>query len=82
MGNPGDGEESHPKAKNLLIYPTRKTPHNEFSSSAIKSVIPSPSDSNFHLFTPYIQASFVAVAIAIISLFNWLYVHMYYANFV
>ena len=82
MGNPGDGEESHPEAKNLLIYPTRKTPHNEFSSSAIKSVIPSPSDSNFHLFTLYIQASFVAVAIAIISLFNWLYEHMYYANFV
>ena len=26
MGNPGDGKESHPTAKKLLISPTRKIP--------------------------------------------------------
>ena len=51
MGNPGDWEESHSGAKNLLISPTRKAPLNKFTSAAIKSVISSPSNSNFHLIT-------------------------------
>ena len=51
MGNPGYGAESHPTAKNLLISPTKKIPLNEFTSSAIKNVIPSSSDSNSHLIT-------------------------------
>ena len=34
-GNPGDGEESHPTAKNLLISPTRKKPINKFTSLVI-----------------------------------------------
>ena len=53
MGNSGDVEKSHPTAKNLLISPTRKILLNKFTSSAIKSVIPSPSNSNFHLITLY-----------------------------
>ena len=38
---------------NVLIYPTRKFPIMKFTSSAIKSVIPSPWNSNFHLVTLY-----------------------------
>ena len=53
MGNPGDGGESHSTAKNLLISPTRKIPFNKFTLFAIKSVIPFPSNSNFHLITLY-----------------------------
>ena len=53
MGNPGDGRECQPTTKNLLIYLTRKILVNKFTSSTIKSVIPSPSDTNFHLITLY-----------------------------
>ena len=49
----GDGEESHPTTKNLLISPTRKIPLNKFTSSFIKNGFPSPSNSNFHLITLY-----------------------------
>ena len=66
MGDPGNGEESHPTAKNFLISPTRKIPLNKFTS-AIKNVVPSPSNINFHLIIYPIQASFVAVAIADVS---------------
>ena len=38
---------------NVLIYPTRKFPIMKFTSSTIKSVIPSPWNSNFHLVTLY-----------------------------
>ena len=34
-------------------FPTRKILLNKFTSSTVKSVIPSPSNSNFHLITPY-----------------------------
>ena len=37
--------------KKLLISTTIKISFNKFTSSAIKSVIPSPSNSNFHLIT-------------------------------
>ena len=48
-------------------------------TSAIKSVIPSPWNSNFYLIT---LAPFVAVAMAVVSFFNFiLYVHMCCANF-
>ena len=53
VGNPGDGEESHPIAKNLLISHTRKIVLNKFTSSFIKNGIPYPSNSNFHLITLY-----------------------------
>ena len=51
MGSPGDGGKSYPTAKNLLILCTRKIPLNRFTSSLIKSVILSPSNSNLHVIT-------------------------------
>ena len=53
MGNSGVGGESQLTAKNLLLFPTRKILLNKFTPSAIKSVIPSPSNTNFHLITLY-----------------------------
>ena len=50
-GKPGDDGESYPTTKRFLISPTRKTPFNRFTSFAIKSVIPSLSNSNFHIIT-------------------------------
>ena len=41
----GIGEESHPRAKNFLISPT----FNKVISSLVKSVIPSPANSNIHV---------------------------------
>ena len=41
-GNPWKGEESHQTGKSLLISSIRKIPLNKFTSSAIKSAIPSP----------------------------------------
>ena len=38
-------------SKNLLIYPTRKISSIKFTSSVVKSVIPSPWNCNFHLIT-------------------------------
>ena len=38
-------------SKNLLIYPTRKISPIKFTSSVVKSVIPSPWNCNFHLIT-------------------------------
>ena len=49
LGNPGGLGEYQPTGKNLLTFPTRKILLDEFTSSAIKSVILSPSNSNFHL---------------------------------
>ena len=84
MGNPGEGGESQLTAKKLLIFPTRKF-LSKFTLSTIKSGIASPSNSNFHLITLYIQASFVAVGIAVISfvltLGFRLYVHICRASF-
>ena len=45
------GRESHPTVINLLIFPIRKIPPNKFTFSSIKSVIPSPSNSSFHVIT-------------------------------
>ena len=68
-----DGE-SHPTPKNLLIYPIRKIPLNKFTSY-IKSVIPSPSNSNFHVIT-LCKVSFVAQLFLLYHFFNFsLYVH-------
>ena len=52
-GKPSKLEESHVKAKNLLMSPYVKVPYNKFLSSVIKSVIPFPSNSHFHLITLY-----------------------------
>ena len=52
-GNPGNGGEYQLNAKNLIIFPTRKILLNKFTSSAIKNVILSPSNSNFHLIILY-----------------------------
>ena len=49
MGNPGNGEKSYPMAKELLISPIRKIPLNKFKSFAVKSLISSPSNSNFQV---------------------------------
>ena len=49
MGNPEDGKKSYPTAKNLLISPIRKIPLKRFKSFAVKSLISSPSNSNFQL---------------------------------
>ena len=49
MGNPGDEGEYQPTTKNVLIFLTIKILLNKFTSSTIKSAIPSPSNSNFHL---------------------------------
>ena len=51
MRNPGDGGESYPTTKYFLVSPSRKTSLNRFTSSAIKIVIPSLSNSNFHVIT-------------------------------
>ena len=51
MANVYDGGESHPTDKNLLISSTRKVPLSKSISSAMRSVIPSPSNSKFHLIT-------------------------------
>ena len=78
MGNLGDVEESHPKAKCLLIYSTRKIPFNKFTSSAIKSVIPSSIKWQFLSNYP-IQASFSTVVIAVVSFFltsDFMYRHI------
>ena len=53
MRNPWDGGESYPTANNLLISPTKKISLIRFTSSAIKSDIPSPSNSHFHVITLY-----------------------------
>ena len=45
----GTGAESHPIAKNLLISPTRKFTFIKIVSFVPKSVIPSPSNINFHV---------------------------------
>ena len=52
-GKPWDGEEYWPTAKNLLISTSRKILLDKFTPSTMKSVIPSPSNSNFHLITLY-----------------------------
>ena len=43
------GGKSKPSVKHLLIFVTRKVLLSKFTYSAIKRVIPSPSNSNFHL---------------------------------
>ena len=65
MEKPGNGGEFKPTAKNLLIFPTRKIVLNKFTSSTMKSIIASPSNSNFHS----IQALFLALVIAVVSSF-------------
>ena len=52
MGNPEYEKESQLTTKHLLIFLTREILY-KFTSSAIKSVIPSPTNSNFHLMTLY-----------------------------
>ena len=51
MGNFYNGGESHSTAKNLLISSPKKVPLSKSISSVMRSVIPSPSNSNFHLIT-------------------------------
>ena len=75
------GENPTQEPKNLLNYPTKKISFIKFTSSAFKYVISSPTkewlSSNYPL-----QASFLVVAMAVVSLFNFrLYAHMCYANF-
>ena len=49
----GMGRKTHPKAKNLLISPTRKIALNKFLSFLIQNEITPPSTSNFHIITLY-----------------------------
>ena len=56
--------ESHPKAKNLLIFPTRKIPLTKFTFYPIKSVFPSPPNR-----MQATQDSFIAAVIAVVSFF-------------
>ena len=57
MGNSGVGGKGewgwgfYPTTKNFLISPTIKIPLHAFTSSAIKNVIPSLSNSKFHVIT-------------------------------
>ena len=63
--------ESYQTVKNLLIF------WNRFTSSTIKSVIPSPSNSNFHVIT-LCKLQFVAVVIPAVSFFltsGFMYTH-------
>ena len=67
MRNPGDGGESQPTAKNLLIFPNGKMLFNKFTSN-------NPIQASF-------VASFVVIAV-VLFLFNFrLYVHTCHANF-
>ena len=61
MGNPRDGGKSHPTAINLVIPSTRNIPLSKLTSSAIKSAILFPSNSNFHLITLLIAAVIAVV---------------------
>ena len=49
MENLGDGGKPYTTAKHLLIFPIRKSSLHRFTSFVIKSVISSPSNSNFHV---------------------------------
>ena len=49
MGNPGDGEQSYPTAKHLLISLISKISFNKFKYFAVKSFISSTSNSNFEV---------------------------------
>ena len=81
MENHGDGGESHPTTKNLLIFPTRKIPLNKFTSSTTKIVIPSPSNSNFHLIN-LCKLHLWLQPLLLYHFFNFrLHVHMCCANF-
>ena len=60
------GRESHQTAKNLLISPTREISLTKFTSSPVKSVILSPSKSNF-----YIMTQFASSKLGIIDVFNF-----------
>ena len=51
MGSPGDWGKSYPTSKYVPIFPIRKIPLNRFKSFAIKSLISSPSNSNFQVIT-------------------------------
>ena len=52
LGNPGDWGEFKPTAEYFLISPGRKIPFNRLlTSSATKSVVPSPPNSNFLVIT-------------------------------
>ena len=53
MGNRQRWEKSHLTTKNLIISPNRKFSLDSLTSSAIESVIPSPSNNKFHLITLY-----------------------------
>ena len=69
--------ESYQTAKTLLIFWTRQVPFNRFTSSSIKSVIPSPSNSNFHVIT-LCKLQFVAAVIPAVSFFltsGFMYTH-------
>ena len=50
-GKPWWWEKSYPTAKNLPISPIWKIPLNRFKASTIKSLISSPSNSNFQVIT-------------------------------
>ena len=50
-GKPWWWEKSYPTAKNLPISPIWKIPLNRFKTSTIKSLISSPSNSNFQVIT-------------------------------
>ena len=74
MGNPGGGAESQPTGKIYSFFQPEKSSliNLHFAPS---SVIPSPSNRNNHP----IQASFVAVAIAVVSFFltsGFMYTHV------
>ena len=67
--------ESHPKAKNLLIFPTRKIPLTKFTFYPIKSVFPSPPNR-----MQATQDSFIAAVIAVVSFFFLISKFMYWLD--
>ena len=73
MRNPGYGGNPTQQPKMYSFTPPEKFLFMKFTS-AIKTVIPSPWNSNFYLIT---LVSFVAVAMAVVSFFNFiLYVNV------
>ena len=77
IGNAGDGKESYPTDKNLLISPIRKIPLNRFKSFAVKSFISSPSNSNFQV----IILCNLHLSFLLYHILNFrLYVHTCHAN--
>ena len=76
MRNSENGEKYQPTAKHLLNFSTKKIFLDTFTSSAIKSVIPSPSNNNFHLMTPYK----LHLQLQSLLLYHFFYVHVLYTH--